>query len=423
MEENKKFFSCRYENEPADLKLMLIYFIKRARFVLYFAIFGALLFASVYYLRTFVFVDEHQYVARSELYLVYADDVRLENVYINDYTWQNLIHTDKAIECALEYIDDASVTEEYLKEAVWAGLVSDARFVELKVTTNEPELSIQIAQAYQIAIKQLGEEMVDIDTITVFTEADSAEEITVDNRTLRMACTGAVIGAVLAFSGIILQYVFDDSIYTANQFERRFGVPVIGICLKAKKNEMVRETIVGQKNGVNKSRLWGRQAIKLNYKILTAGCSKIAVTDTSIHGKSDFAFELLRDAKMKLEQDELLAIAMGHLKDEKAVYTSEDYDLIKLDSVNEDADIAANCAAADGVIIMVQMNAHKGKLVERAMDLLVKQGCNVLGALLYDGDETLLKMYYFDALPFGSKGGKTEEEEEDTDEFKMEDLF
>ena len=86
MEEQKKFFSCKYENEPADLKMLLIYFIKRMRFVVYFAVFGAVLFAAVYYLKTFVFVDEHQYVARSELYLVYADEVRLENVYINEQT-------------------------------------------------------------------------------------------------------------------------------------------------------------------------------------------------------------------------------------------------------------------------------------------------------------------------------------------------
>ena len=63
MEEKKRsFFSCKYEDEPADLKLLLIYFIKRVRFIAYFASIGALLFASFYYMKTFVFVDEHQYV-------------------------------------------------------------------------------------------------------------------------------------------------------------------------------------------------------------------------------------------------------------------------------------------------------------------------------------------------------------------------
>ncbi len=423
MEEKKtRFFFCKYENEPADLKLLLIYFLKRIRFVIYFAIFGALILASVYYLKTFVFVEEHQYVATGEMYLVYADDVRLENVYINDHTWQSLVHTDRAIDYAMEYIDDDTVTEDFLKEAVTAGLVSDARFVTLKVTTNNPELSIEIAQAYQIAIKELGEEMVDIDTISVFTDADSAEEILSDNRTLRMACTGAVIGTVLAFLGIVLQYVFDDSIYIAKQFEQRFGVPVIGICLRAKKNELATENLVGHKGSIAKSRLWGRQVIKLNYRTLTAECRKIVVTDTALRNRNEFPFELLRDAKQKLEQDELLAIAMGDIKDENAFYTSSDYMLTKVAPINEDAEVVMECAEADGVILMVPMGAHNGKLLERSMDLLVKQKCNVIGALLYDGDPSLLKMYYFDPLPFGNKSERQDEVEE-TEEFKLDDIF
>lgn len=423
MEEKKRsFFSCKYEDEPADLKLLFIYFYKRIRFVAYFAIIGALSFASVYYFKNFVFVDEHQYVATSELYLVYADDVRLDNVYINDYTWQNLVHTDKAIDCAMEYIDDASVTEEFLKEAVSAGLVSDVRFVTLEVTTNDPELSIRIAQAYQIAIKELGEEMVDIEAVSVFTEADSAEEITYDDRTFRMACTGAVVGGILAIFGIIFQYVFDDSIYVAKQFEQRFGIPVLGICLKMKKGEVIAENMVGQKNIVAKSRLWGRQAIKLNYKALTKDCKKIVVTDTAVRSKSEFPFQILKDAKQKLEQDELLAIAMGNMKDDDAFFTSPDYEITRVESINDDVDVVEECAKAEGVILMVQMGAHNSKLLERAIDVLVKQGCNILGALLYDGDSTLLKMYYFDSLPFGNKGDK-QDEDEDTDDFKIDDIL
>ena len=421
-EKQKALFSCKYENEPVDLKLLLIYIIKRIRFVIYFAIFGALLFASVYYLRTFVFVEGRQYVATAEMYLVYADDVRLDSVYINDYTWQNLVHTDRAIGYALENIDDSVVTEEYLKETVTAGLVSDVRFVTLTVTTDDPERSIQIAQAYQIAIKELGEEMVDIESVTVYTQADSAEEIVADNKTIRVALTGLCIGAVLSFFGIIFQYVFDDSVYVTGQFEKRYGIPVIGICLKTRKNEQADEYMVGQKNAVSKDRLWERQVIKLNYKLFTKGCKKVVVTDVSVGGKSDFAYELLKDAQMKLEQDELLAIAMGNMKDEDAFFTGGEYDLSRTSSINEDADAVLECADADGVILLVQTGAHNGKLIERAMDLLIKQGCNVVGALLYGGDASLQKAYYFQALPFGNRSNKAENEE-DTEKFLFDDIF
>lgn len=410
------FFTCKYENEPADLKLLLIYFIKRIRFMVYFVIFGALIFASVYYLKTFVLVEEHEYVATGELYLVYDEDVRLENVYINDYTWQSLVQTDKAIEYAMSHIR-SNVTEDELKEAVTAGLVSDVRFVSLKVTTNDPDLSVEIAQAFQLAIIELGEEMVDIDSVTIFTEADSAVEIVSDNRTGRMACTGAVIGLLLSFFGILLQYVFDDSVYVAGQFERRFGIPVIGICLHAKGKDMAGENLIGQKKGLENSGLWGRQAIKLNYNAFTKGCKKIVVTDTSLKGKTDFPYELLRDAKEKLEQDELLAIAMGEVKEGNEFYSAEDYALVKTDSINVNALVAEECAKADGVILMVRMGAHNGKLLERAIDLLTKQECNILGALLYDGDASLLKMYYYEPLLFGSKERKETETDEDEDSY------
>lgn len=418
---NNGIFACRYGNEPADLKLLLIYFIKRIRYVAYFAIFGTLLFASVYYLKTFVFVQEHQYVATGELYLVYDEDVRLDNVYINDYTWQNLVHTDKAVHHAMSMMK-TDVTEEYLRGAVTAGLVSDVRFVTLTVTTEDPELSVEIAQAYQSAIKKLGEEMVDVDTVTVFTEADSAVEVLADDRTLRMACTGAVIGVILGIFIIFMQFIFDDSIYVAGQFERRFGVPVLGVCLKGKVQD-INENLIGQRKK-NPAWLWNRQVIKLNYDVFTKGYKHIAVADTSLHDKSDLPFVVLKDAKQKLEQDELLSIGMGEIKEEDAFYTSEDYTLIKTASINEDAEGAKECAKADAVILLVQAGAHNGKLLERAMDLLLKQKCNIIAALLYDSDPFISKMYYYEPILFRNENRKNDDEDEDeTEDYKMNDLF
>ncbi len=409
---NRKLFACRYENEPADLKLLLIYILKRIRFVIYFMLFGALVFASVYYLKTYVLVEEKEYVATGELYLVYADDVRMENIYINDYTWQKLVQTDKAIDYAMENID-STVSEDYLKEVVTAGLVSDVRFVTLEVTTNDPDLSVEIAQAFQGAIVELGEEMVDIESVTVYTEADSAEEIIGDNRTLRMACTGAIIGTLLSLFGIIMQYVFDDSVYVISQFERRFGIPVMGICIHAKGNEVAGEKIVGRKNKLDPSRLWGRQAIKVNFRAFTKDCKKIVAVDMALKTKTDVPFEILRDTKQKLEQDELLAVAMGDLKEEDTFFAAEDYKLIKVGSINENAEVATECAKADGVVLMVPCGAHNGKILERAIDLLIKQDCNIVGALLYDGNASLLKMYYYDALLFGKQSGKEEDSQEE----------
>lgn len=410
---NAGIFKCKYENEPTDLKLMLLYFLKRSRFVVYSVLLGALLFASVYYLKTFVLVEEKEYVATGELYLVYADDVRLENVYINDYTWQTLVQTDVALQFAMERID-SEVTEEFLKSAVTAGLVSDVRFVTLKVTTNNPDLSVEIAQAYQEAIKQLGEEMVDIAQVTIFTDADQAVEVTTDNRVVRMAITGAVVGAVLSIFVVLMQYVFDDSIYIAGQFERRFSIPVIGMVLRRKKGSHNHEMQVGaaeQNKEENRQKLWSNQVIQMNYEALCGERKMIAVTDLAVEGDADYAYEVLEEAKQRLEQEELMAMADGTLKEQDALYTLPDYSLKQVKAVNKDAQGAKQCAKAEATILLVPAGAHNGKLLERAIDLLYKQGCNIAGALIYDGDPRLLKAYYFEPVLFMRKDRKNETEE------------
>lgn len=423
-EKQSKMFACKYGNEPIDLKLMLIYFIKRIRYVIYFTIFGALAFACIYYLKTFVLVEEHQYVATGELYLTYAEDVRLDNVYINDYTWQQLAHTDIVIETAMTQID-SNVTEDYLKQVVVAGLESDVRLVVLKVTTNDPDLSVEIAQAFQDAIIELGVQMADIDAITIFTEADSAEEIRSDNRTMKMAVTGGIVGGIATILWILLQYTFDDSIYVAGQFERRYGIPVIGICLKYRDNNKMAGGYVSTKRKTDSGRIWGQQAIKWNYRKLSGTCKKIAVTDLSMRGKTEIAMEILQDTKLKLEQDEILEIAMGKRKESEAFFSDSDYEIKETAPINVNADAVLECAQADGVIVMVQAGMHNGKLIERALDLLYKQGCNVVGALIYDGNASLLKMYYFEPLLYLKRADNEEEIEEDeqVDLDKLSDLF
>ncbi len=413
--ETKKagIFTCKYENEPTDLKLLLLYFLKRIRFVVYSVLIGALLFSSVYYLKTFVLVEEKSYVATGELYLVYADDVRLDNVYINDYTWQTLVQTDVALEYAMEQID-SNVTEEFLKTAVTAGLVSDVRFVTLKVTTNDPELSVEIAQAYQEAIIKLGEEMVDINKVTVFTDADTATAITTDNRVMRMVVTGAVVGAVFSVFFILLQYVFDDSVYIVSQFERRYDIPVIGILFRVKKGLSTSEFWVGasgKNKEVNGQKLWMNQVIQMNYRMFCGSYRVIAVTDLSADGNEEYAYEVLEEAKQRLEQEELMALADGTLAETDAWYTAPDYQLKQVKPVNGDAQGILQCAEAEGVILLVPAGAHNGKLIERAIEMLNKQGCNIIGALIYDGDPRLLKAYYFEPVLFGRKDKKEAVEE------------
>lgn len=416
----KYLYARKYGNEPTDLKLLFIYFVRNSRYVIYSIIAGCLIFALGYYLANFVLVKEHEYVATGELYLEYVKDIKLDNIYINDYTWQNLVHTDKVTDFVMEHIS-FSTTKDELKSQVTANLVSDVRFVTLNVTTNNPERSVELAQAFQEAIILLSDEMADIERIVVFSNADSAQMIEGDNRTIRMAVTGAVIGGVLSTFAILFFYTLDDAIYLPITFERRFGIPVIGVfhngTAKELKDLVTAEISGEEKNGHNRMSI---QIAKLNLKKSCEGCMDIAVTDISVTPKADTPFELLLHLKLLNEQDEMTDIARGDLEENKACFTAANFRMDPKVSFEEDPNVVTECAKYDGTILLVRAGEHNTKVIERALNFMHKQGCNIVGALLYDADAWILKFYYYTPINiFGRKKpvevSMTQESEEEVD--------
>ncbi len=393
----KYLYARKYGNEPTDLKLMFIYFVRNFKYVVYAAIAGCILFALGYYLTNYVLVKEHQYVAQGELYIEYAQDVRLDNIYINDYTWQNLVHTDKAIDYVRERMS-FSLSEEELKACVTANLVSDVRFVTMKVTRNEPEQAVEIARLFQDAIILFAEEMVDIENIVVFSSADKAEKIEGDNRTLKMALTGMLTGALLAVFGILFCYTLDDSIYVPVTFERRFGVPVIGVFHNRTEKEL-REIVSAEEpvktNEERKRDLLGIKIAKLNMKKCCEGCMNLAVTDISVKPGSERAFETLLYLKLLNEQDEMTDIARGDLDERDALFSDPNFRLDCKETFEGNAEAVAECAKYDGTILLVRAGEHNTKVIERALNFMKKQGVNVVGALLYDADAWILNFYYY----------------------------
>ena len=93
---------------------------------------------------------------------------------------------------------------------------------------------------------------------------------------------------------------------------------------------------------------------------------------------------------------------------EDAYFSSPEYELIAQGSVNMEPQVAVNAAKCDAVIVLIKAGDHNGKLVERALDLLRIQGANVVGAILYDVNSSLIKRYIFS--PFCSSTKKLKED-------------
>ena len=338
--------------EPLNIKLLFLYLLKRIWILFAGAAVMAALFGGIYYLKNFVFAPEAEYKAVSQLYLTYADDVRLENVYINDYTWQTLSASDACVDEALKHLS-FECSREDLRNAAVAGLESDVRLVTLTVTAKSPEQALEIAHAYEIAIQKLGEKMVDVKEVQIFTSADHADKVEWDNRTLRMSITGGIVGFMFALVGLLFAFAVDDSVYLPETMEIRYGIKTLA-CFS--------------KNGEPVDN-WSKDASSENLGKVTENKSKIYVTDISAGG---------------LKKEELEKY-LGQI--------SRSGSLVFVESIQKDATIVKEMENSDGVIVFVRAGAGGGKMIERGIRYLETQEIPILGAVLFDTDKGLMLRY------------------------------
>ena len=344
-------------SEPLNIKLLCMYLVKRIWLLILGALLGALLFGGIYYLRTFVFVPGADYETRSELYLTYTPDVKMENVYINDFTWQTLAASDVCLDEAIREIP-FDVSRDYLKEVVSAGLESDVRLVILKVTTKDPKEALAIADAYEKALIRLGERMEDIAKVEIFTKATEAVKKKTDNRTLRMSITGAVAGCVLMLVFLLLAFSVDDSVFLPEQTEKRYHIP--SLLSFAGRGERISD--------------WQETAAKENLNIVLKDRKKVYLTDIS-----DEKGCLVSDI-----EDLVLATRRNCDFGER---------LTPADGVNQNAKAAELLKEGDGVIVLIRCGNKKGKMIERALSYLNTQKIPVLGCVLYDTQKKRLLHY------------------------------
>ncbi|MBR4580406.1 MAG: hypothetical protein IKO32_04150 [Lachnospiraceae bacterium] len=340
--------------EPLNLKLLMLFLLKKIWILLCASVLMAILFGGIYYLKNYVFAPAPDYVATSQLYLTYADDVRLENVYINDYTWQVLADSDACIEEAKKNLSfDAD--RQYLIDAANACLESDVRLVTVTAVDKDPNRAVEVANAYEVAIQKLGERMVDVDEVQIFTSANSAVKKEWDNRTLRMSITGAVVGFAAALVFLLFAFAVDDSVYLPENTYIRYSIQTIACFDKAG-------------NTLDK---WKKRAAEINLEKLLEGKNKVYLSDIS--GTSCIDEKKIDDMKQHLgEAGKILVSAPGVL---------------------EDADAAAAMKDGDGVIVLIKAGAGNGKQIEEAIRFLNIQEIEILGAILYDADKKSLACY------------------------------
>ncbi len=199
------------------------------------AVAGACLFAFVYYLKTDILMGEPLYRAQT-LYEIVFDREQVDNIhdYYNDYTWNEVLDSDRIAGRAAEIVGDFS--KEEIAAATTIPTMSDIRFIWVYVDMESGEQADRVMMAIGESLQEFALSTDGFKEIVVW-DVKKTEQISEDSLIGRMTVAGAVIGALAACFVICFVGVMDDSIYTEKDVEERFGVLPAGVIMRAEKEQ------------------------------------------------------------------------------------------------------------------------------------------------------------------------------------------
>ncbi len=227
-ERNRRF----NENEEMEIDLVELFFLFRRR--LKEVVISALIVGVLVAAYTFFLVPP-KYQATSKLYIVSASndsvvnltDLQIASNLTGDY--QQLILSRPMMESTIKNLNLENTTASQLKEMLSIANPSTTRIITITATTTDPVLSRDIAnEVAKLAKSWLPEVMESA-------EPNIAEDAVVPTHKSSPSLTkntliGLIAGAVLCYGFFVVQYLLDDTVTSADDFEKYFGmVPLSSI--------------------------------------------------------------------------------------------------------------------------------------------------------------------------------------------------
>ena len=385
-----------YSKEPVDFRLMVLVSIRRIRFIIYGICLGALIFGGGYFAARNIFSGRPEYKAEAKVYLQYIDNVEIENIYINKQTWEDLVYNDIIAEYAADEIGRSLELDE-VKEKVSATLLTDTRIVVVSGQSRSQAEAKMLANKYAAAVCRFAPELKEIEDARIIQSAGYAEKVGFEDRTWAMSLSGAIFGAIVSAIALFLYFIWDTSICIPSTTELRYGIPTLGLTTDQMRKFSIKkdDDYEFEKPKENKKTEFYRLWLQVNFLKITKGLKKIAIVDTSLTDDSHYVINQINSILKEQRNQEISDIESGKIKKEDAYFSSPDYEIVAPGSVNNDPTIASTAAKCEATIVLIKSGDHNGKMIERALDLLRLQDANVVGAILYDVNSSLIKSYVF----------------------------
>ena len=184
---------------------------------------GALLFNAYAF-----FGIEPTYESTSKLYVVSASDDSVVN--LSDLNLGTSLTADYE-ELMLSYpvlnlvIDDLKLdmTSDQLKQLYTLSNPSDTRILKITATTTDPQMSMDLAETMaKVAVSYLPETMSTL-APNIAQHAKLADHKAGPSY-MKYTMMGALLGLLLMAGVLVVQYLMDDTVHTAEDMEKYFGL-------------------------------------------------------------------------------------------------------------------------------------------------------------------------------------------------------
>lgn len=215
--------------DEIDLLMLASHFLEHAKFIIVSLFIGAFLFGAVS-----MFLIHPKYESTAKLYIISASkgsivdltDLNVGTTLTADY--EELIISEPVAEQVIKNLKLKETPEKLLKK-ISISNPQDTRVLYITATTESPSESMKLANEFMdVSLKYLPDTM-STNPPNVAQRAKMPDKKSGPSNS-RNTLIGALLGFILACGILTVQYLKDDTIHSAEDFENYFGImPIASI--------------------------------------------------------------------------------------------------------------------------------------------------------------------------------------------------
>lgn len=220
------------EEQEIDLVELFYRLLEKAVWI----VLAALVGAAVFGLGTYLFVKP-TYRSTAKLYVVSTNDsaINLTDLNLGDKVADDFVQVFKnrdvydqvVVRMRRNYGVEMEYSYEDIQKMMGISVIDNTRILQITVNSPSPEEAEQIATAYAETAKDF------IAAIMSMKEPADFEKARLgtlnDSNLVRNIFLGFILGAAAAVAVIVLLFIVDDRIRTAEQLQKRLGLPALGM--------------------------------------------------------------------------------------------------------------------------------------------------------------------------------------------------